>query len=274
MKEKGKLENVGEAIGKHEIDDELDSEIGIFSDDPDLIISRLIPYIATSIENVSYNNQESFLDECYEISGIFDRYVYELIDGPVHSSEEADLLPRIYQETTFEWSHIDMLECIFEFRLNEKVKNDYYYCLSMMLADIALNPNRVVSQIMKISKEQGWQAIVTQMGVIAGAISDSIEANHIGQQNEIRNQAVDKIRREYRNKKIKAAKARHKMHQALKDEAIRIYNNNSYKSMNNAAEKIFPLVQNFAKENGIKSLSEYSGRNTVYKWIRIHNKSD
>jgi len=274
MKEKGRLDNIGKAIGKHGINSELDSEIGLFSDDPDFIRCRLIPYITTSIENVSYKNQESFLDECRELCSIFDRYVFELDTEPVSFSEEADVSPRFFEVTLYELSHADMLESIFEFILNKKLKNDYYYCLSLMLADIAFNPNNVATEITEVAKLLGYQLIVTEKGVIAAAIADSIEANHKGQQFEIRNRAVDEIRGEYRNKKIKAAKARHKMSQKLKEEAIKIYKDNSYKSMKNAAENIFKLVQQFADENGITRLSEYSGRETVYKWIREHNKTD
>jgi len=136
-----------------------------------------------------------------------------------------------------------------------------------MLADIAFNPNVIFSQIMK-QKEM----IITDIGIITAAVSDSIEAILKGEHIILQNEATDKIREEQREKHRRGANAKHAPNRALKEETIKLYKNGNYKSMLNASKMIFPRIQEYADEQGITKLSTDSGRDTVYRWIREYKK--
>jgi hypothetical protein len=70
----------------------------------------------------------------------------------------------------------------------------------------------------------------------------------------------------------RAAHARHAGHRTLKEFAVKLYQAGSFKSIRQAAKKVYLEVQEHADRLGIPRLSADRGEQTVYDWLLQHAK--
>ena len=67
---------------------------------------------------------------------------------------------------------------------------------------------------------------------------------------------------------------RHANHYRLKEVVESLYLAGTFPSLRQAAKSIFPQMQQYARDNGLNPLSEDSGEETVYRWVRGFDKGD
>lgn len=79
---------------------------------------------------------------------------------------------------------------------------------------------------------------------------------------------VAKTKRRAQEERRRGGKQRHAGHERLNEFVRQAYAPGDYKSRRQAAIELTPVVNAFAKKEGIPPLSDDSGWNTVYKWIR------
>ena len=110
---------------------------------------------------------------------------------------------------------------------------------------------------------------------IAVCVAEGIECityAEIHAKNEM--EADEKVADEISKRARNAAHIRHAKTYLLKDKAIDLFNSKEFQSVRQASKYVFTELNTFAQENKLSPLSQDSGQETVYRWLRKSKKED
>ncbi len=71
----------------------------------------------------------------------------------------------------------------------------------------------------------------------------------------------------YKQRARHACIASHKLHHAMKAEALRLHSEGDWRTKTAAVAEITPKIQRFAIENNLEPLSEFNAERTVKEWL-------
>ena len=87
-------------------------------------------------------------------------------------------------------------------------------------------------------------------------------------------EADEKVADEISKRARSAARHRHAKTYLLKGKAIDLFNSKEFQSVRQASKYVFTELNTFAQENKLSPLSQDSGQETVYRWLRKSKKED